>query len=210
MNAAHRNIHDKQDRFEAIKTGYEWGMFQHQQEVEDFLAWLRLTLPGGRELGHVVEIGAHRGGTTAMFCALSAGRVLSIDLPLGPWGGVGLDYATARNDKLLEHYPHFNAILGDSHNPSICAQAQQTLCEVDLLFIDGDHSHFGVRTDFVDYKWMVRKGGVIAFHDINDTQYHRDRGVMVAAFFKELENSYDLNRFTINAEWGGIGAIIKG
>ena len=38
--------------------------------------------------------------------------------------------------------------------------------KVDFLFIDGDHSHEGVKKDFEMYSPLVRKGGIIAFHDI--------------------------------------------
>jgi hypothetical protein len=34
------------------------------------------------------------------------------------------------------------------------------------LFIDGDHTYEGVRRDFEMYSPLVRKGGIIAFHDI--------------------------------------------
>lgn len=35
----------------------------------------------------------------------------------------------------------------------------------DFLFIDAGHSYDDVKTDYLDYSPMVRKGGVIAFHD---------------------------------------------
>ena len=37
---------------------------------------------------------------------------------------------------------------------------------LDFLFIDGDHSYNGVAADFENYAPMVRKGGLIGFHDI--------------------------------------------
>jgi predicted O-methyltransferase YrrM len=37
---------------------------------------------------------------------------------------------------------------------------------LDFLFIDGDHTYKGVKEDFEMYSPLVRKGGVIAFHDI--------------------------------------------
>jgi len=36
----------------------------------------------------------------------------------------------------------------------------------DALFIDGDHSEEGVAADFEMYGPLVRKGGIIGFHDI--------------------------------------------
>lgn len=44
-----------------------------------------------------------------------------------------------------------------------------TDCEpwLDCLFIDGDHSFDGVAFDYSVYSPAVKKGGLIAFHDIN-------------------------------------------
>jgi predicted O-methyltransferase YrrM len=36
---------------------------------------------------------------------------------------------------------------------------------VDLVFIDGDHSEAGVRTDWEDWHDFVEPGGVVLFHD---------------------------------------------
>ena len=36
----------------------------------------------------------------------------------------------------------------------------------DFLFIDADHTESGVRSDYGMYSPLVRKGGMIGFHDI--------------------------------------------
>ncbi|MFN6069283.1 MAG: class I SAM-dependent methyltransferase, partial [Pseudanabaena sp.] len=59
--------------------------------------------------------------------------------------------------------------------------------KIDFLFIDGDHTYEGVRQDYEMYSPLVQKGGYIAFHDINDTERHRQRNVHVAEFWNELE-----------------------
>jgi predicted O-methyltransferase YrrM len=38
--------------------------------------------------------------------------------------------------------------------------------EVDFLSIDSDHTYEGIKRDFQVYSPLVRKGGLIAFHDI--------------------------------------------
>jgi predicted O-methyltransferase YrrM len=38
--------------------------------------------------------------------------------------------------------------------------------EGDFLFIDGDHTYQGVKQDFQMYSPLVKKGGIVAFHDI--------------------------------------------
>ena len=41
---------------------------------------------------------------------------------------------------------------------------------IDVLFIDGDHSYEGVLTDWLLYNPLVRKGGIVAFHDVLPTK----------------------------------------
>ena len=38
--------------------------------------------------------------------------------------------------------------------------------QIDFLFIDGNHAYDAVRRDFLDWTPKVRRGGVIAFHDV--------------------------------------------
>jgi predicted O-methyltransferase YrrM len=59
-------------------------------------------------------------------------------------------------------------IRDDSHRPETLAAVRESLAgrPVDFLFLDGDHTYNGVRTDFEMYAPLVRPGGVIAFHDI--------------------------------------------
>lgn len=37
----------------------------------------------------------------------------------------------------------------------------------DMLFIDGDHTYEGVKSDYMLYRHMVNPGGIIVFHDIS-------------------------------------------
>ncbi len=198
-------------RFElCVDEGFKHGMFQHRAEILSFLQYLETTLPLGSRLGTVIEIGSHRGGTTAMFLAAGA-KVVTIDMPNGPWGGVGENSAQQRDDLLRAQYPGaYFPIWGDSHSPmtKITVMKEVPLESADLLFIDGDHSYLGVREDYLMYYALVRRTGVVAFHDINDTPFHRDRGVVVSDFWKQLEGT-DKREFSVGAEWGGIGSLRK-
>ena len=51
---------------------------------------------------------------------------------------------------------------------------------LDFLFIDGDHSYYGVQKDYEMYSPLVRSGGVIVFHD---AMYHADRTEEVDEFW---------------------------
>ena len=61
---------------------------------------------------------------------------------------------------------------GNSHSPDFRAQVARELnnTKVDFLFIDGDHTEEGVTADYMEYKEFVRPGGLIAFHDIVESQ----------------------------------------
>jgi len=66
-------------------------------------------------------------------------------------------------------YPYENVLLKeDSHKEETVRKLKDILGGgmIDLLFIDGDHRYEGVRKDFEMYSPLVRKGGIIAFHDI--------------------------------------------
>jgi predicted O-methyltransferase YrrM len=67
------------------------------------------------------------------------------------------------------------AIQGDSHSIDTLNKIKRILNgkKLDFLFIDGDHSYKGVKKDFEMYSPLVRKGGIIAFHDIIPDYYTR-------------------------------------
>jgi hypothetical protein len=63
-------------------------------------------------------------------------------------------------------------VVGDSHDPAFQARVRERFGAggVDFLFIDGDHREEGVERDYLDYGPLVRPGGLIAFHDIEEAQ----------------------------------------
>jgi hypothetical protein len=77
----------------------------------------------------------------------------------------------------------------------------EEISDADILFIDGDHSYSGVKTDYEMYKDVVKPGGIIVFHDSVGLP-------SVKRFTDELEK---FTRFIkINeAEGWGIFVIIK-
>jgi hypothetical protein len=81
---------------------------------------------------------------------------------------------------------------------------------IDFLFIDGDHSYEGVLQDFAMYSWLVRRGGLIAFHDI--LPHPTSTGVFVRKLWKQLTPRFETEEFLGDARrdlelWGGIGVI---
>jgi predicted O-methyltransferase YrrM len=188
----------------AVDAASAVGMHQHRGEIEAFARWLALRQPH-----HVVEIGTLHGGTSHLWHALASGLVVSVDLPAGRFGGAdhGLDEdrCERRNAEIAATCPRFRGVLGDSHQEATRAAVQALLGDspVDLLFIDGDHTYEGVRADLEMYRGLVRPGGVIAFHDILDTDVHRQAGCQVDRLWAELPGPKAV--FSVSGPWGGIG-----
>ena len=75
------------------------------------------------------------------------------------------------------------------------------LNQLDFLFIDGDHSYEGVRSDFEMYAPLVRSGGLIAFHDITPSKGSRH----VYRFWDEIKVSYTHKEFIHRTGEGAMG-----
>jgi predicted O-methyltransferase YrrM len=119
---------------------------------------------------NVLEIGTARGGTLFLLSRVASadGNLVSIDLPGGEFGG-GYDRIWV---PLLKALPRdrqrLRLLRADSHDSMTYAEVQRWLAgkPLDCLLIDGDHRFEGVRRDFLMYGPLVRRGGLIAFHDI--------------------------------------------
>jgi predicted O-methyltransferase YrrM len=115
----------------------------------------------------VLEIGTARGGTLWAWCRVAAedATVVSVDLPGGPFGGTGCDASLVRT--FAGPGQTLALLEADSHVSETRAEVESLLAgPVDLLFIDGDHTYDGVRVDYELYAPLVRRGGLVAFHDI--------------------------------------------
>jgi len=110
-------------------------------------------------------------------------------------------------------------IQGDSHSIETLRKIEGILRDdkVDFLFIDGDHSYEGVKKDFEMYSPLVRKGGIIAFHDIIP-DYYTKYGIKTSSwagevykFWDEVKEKYEHLEIVKdkNQDGFGIGIIIK-
>jgi predicted O-methyltransferase YrrM len=83
--------------------------------------------------------------------------------------------------------------------------------KVDFLFIDGDHSYEGVKKDFEMYSPLVKKGGIIVFHDIVPDYYTR-YGIKTGSwagevykFWNEIKEKYENLEIVKDREQNGFG-----
>jgi predicted O-methyltransferase YrrM len=139
----------------------------------------------------IIEIGTAEGGTLFLFTRAAASNATLVSLDL-EGKGFGVSYP-ARNRRLYRAFARgdqtVHLVRGDSHDPSTLHRVG-ALAEgpVDLLFIDGDHSYDGVKSDFLDYSPLVRPGGIVALHDIVPASEERVGGV--PRYWAELKASH--------------------
>lgn len=115
----------------------------------------------------ILEIGTASGGTLLIWSALASNKVVSCDLQdMSVQGELFRSLPPPGSDCEVV------LMSGNSHDPEFLAKVEKELGgeQVDLLFIDGDHTEAGVEADYRDYQHMVRPGGIIAFHDIVENQ----------------------------------------
>lgn len=89
-------------------------------------------------------------------------------MPGGPFGGGYPKWKAHFTSLLRDILLKIFLIRADSHDIRTLDVVKRILGghKLDFLFIDGDHTYEGVKKDFEMYSPLVRKGGLIAFHDI--------------------------------------------
>ena len=165
----------------------------------------------------VLEIGTMAGGTLWLWCQLAypTAHIVSVDLPGGDWGG---GYSEELVPKLLTYTKQQQTIQlfrCDSHDAQTLASVKRNLArqktKIDFLFIDGDHTYDGVKSDFAMYGPLVKEDGLIVFHDIVDHTGIPD--CQVKKLWDEIKVNHRHEEFISpkdGAAWGGIGVLIGG
>jgi predicted O-methyltransferase YrrM len=145
--------------------GFEVAPAQMEDEILRFLELVREQAPR-----RVLEIGTARGGSLFLLCQVCPedGLLISADLPEGEFGGGYPRWKAPLYRRFAKGRQDLRLIRGDSHAPETLEKVKAALGggQLDLLFIDGDHTYSGVSQDFADYSPLVRDGGVIAMHDV--------------------------------------------
>ncbi|MEM2145352.1 MAG: class I SAM-dependent methyltransferase [Candidatus Jordarchaeaceae archaeon] len=180
---------------------------QMKEEIIQLLEKIVLLKPKA-----LLEIGTANGGTLFLFCRVATPETLivSMDLPGGRFGGgypewkIPLFRSFALTQKIF-------LLQVNSHDSTTLEKMKEILKEqkIDFLFIDGDHTYEGVRKDFQMYGSLVRKGGIIAFHDIVPGPPENVGGV--PQFWHEIKNAKNYKCSEIVSDWDqegcGIGVI---
>jgi predicted O-methyltransferase YrrM len=163
-----------------------------------------------RRLERALEIGTARGGTLLFLCRLASPRatIISVDLPRGKSGGYGRAQGWLYK-RFARRKQRLRLLQGDSHSRDMLDKVKAALKgqELDYLFIDGDHRYEGVKQDFELYAALVRKGGVIALHDI--TEHPATTGCGVSRFWSQIKSQYRHVEIMKDRQqgWAGIGVL---
>lgn len=153
----------------------------------------------------ILEIGTAKFGSFLLFDRhLNPKVIVSVDLPGGEFGG-GYPALLGKLVKRICLTETVHLVRADSHSIQTLAVVRQLVPEVDVLFIDGDHTYDGVAQDFYGYMSLVEKGGTIVLHDICKCLDHRNQ---VPIFWQELKSKFTCVEIASGSAQGfGVGCI---
>lgn len=153
------------DLYDVIKLCEKIGV---RQRVEELCAAAGILIAA--QPRNILEIGVYSGGSFALWCALASGKKIGIDSGsiAGPIHQRIADFQT--------RFGQVEIIKGDSHDESTRQEVLRQLQgePLDFLFLDGDHTLAGVSLDYQMYAPLVRSGGWIGFHDITESDFHKE------------------------------------
>jgi cephalosporin hydroxylase len=123
-----------------------------------------------------------------------------------------LELVTENIEKNNEWKHEYDLIKGSSHDSKVINYVKENYPEIDLLFIDGDHTKKGVLQDWDDYSNLVTKGGIVVFDDYWVGKYERaawrkedDEGVK----WMDVVGAVDeiINNKTFLRNWKDVGLL---
>ncbi|KKN10243.1 hypothetical protein LCGC14_1038570 [marine sediment metagenome] len=159
----------------------------------------------------ILEIGTAGGGTLFLFTKVAEhdSTIISVDLPGGNFGGGYTKWKIPIYQSFTKRNQKIKLFREDSHNPETFKLIKNFLenKKIDFLFIDGDHTYDGVKKDFEMYSGLVKKGGIIAFHDI--AKCLPEVGCEVSRYWNEIKHDYQFLEIIedTNQKWAGIGVL---
>lgn len=131
----------------------------------------------------VLEIGSQEGGTLYHWVANAPDEAVIVNVDILQ------NQSKEHAAEILERWSQWqvNTIIGSSHEEHTLSRVKK-YAPFDFLFIDGDHSYAGSKQDWEWYGPLVRKGGIVAFHDLicpGPPQQH----IQVGRVFAEIKLS---------------------
>ena len=201
LNLETHTLEELVDAVFAFSGGF-FAPIQIREEILDALRDIRALRPK-----YIVEVGTAGGGTLLLWSRIAdpGATIVTIDLPGGEFGGGSSYLRVPLFRRLGLPGQSIHLIRADSHASSTLELTKRYLDgnRADFLFIDADHTEQGVRSDYAMYSPLVRKGGIIAFHDIAIN--HPDYGIR--ALWGELAVSHQARSILGTPQAYGIGLL---
>lgn len=143
-------------------------MYQNEMEFNSLLDLFKKLSPRAQ----IMEIGSLHGETLCRWLASmdAAGVALSIDLLVPPqdprYQAQKLGHEITWPGWASDNGIRFYCMNSDSKDPVAVKMSREIFSELDFLFIDGGHDYQTCLADWNNYSPLVRKGGIVAFHDL--------------------------------------------
>jgi MMP 1-O-methyltransferase len=120
----------------------------------------------------IVEVGSHRGRSTAALALAANGSPVYAIEPHELFEGM---YGTAFGPEDRRAFFENMLRVGVVEDVRLVNLSSEVVSKgwtrpIGLLWIDGDHTPEGVRRDFEAWEPFLRSGGVVAFHDATDPE----------------------------------------
>lgn len=126
-----------------------------QQIREELYDFLKLLIDN--DVKKVLQIGLGHFGSTHFCLSLLFDEVVTVEYDIK-------NIANYSNRELLHNQNKEHFIYGSSIDESVINKAK-AFGEFDAVFIDGNHSYEYVKKDWENYSELVKKGGIVSFHD---------------------------------------------
>jgi len=173
----------------------------HCVQLEEELDWL-LAIYDNLAPRHILEIGAHTGGTLWHFMQHA---------PKGSWFTEVSLISTPHIPQWVawaNEHGHGLEVLDADSTAATSVAWMQSQAPYDFAFIDGSHEWEYVSKDWANVRRMVRKGGIVALHDITDHTLHER--VDVPRLWKQIRNNKQLRtaeKVALPGQFCGIGVV---
>ena len=156
-----------------------------QQDKNEFWALLCAIMEAGLYGGRALQLGIGQSGLSHKMWRYVFEDVVSVDMDAG---------AIANAHKWC-HEEDENLICKNTS-----AAVFRLLGEFDFLFIDAGHLEANVREDYITYAPLVRKGGIIAFHDALERKGYEDE-ITVHKFLANFDQPLKTVGDVIGTAW---------
>lgn len=168
--------------FNCDKTNRGWCRMDFDEAA---CVYRNLRQLSARDVMHLtgVEIGRAKGGSTILIASAISGKLISID------------NKPVNDDALIvalqnKNINNVTLIIGNSEEVEIDTMLNHIgQSSIDFVFIDGNHSYRAAKKDFDIYSAIVRKGGIVMFHDMVKSRRNAENDIRLERLYDEITDS---------------------